>query len=201
MIETASSGRRRRIKLVYASLGTVFNDQEEAFVSIIGSFALLHEPHTYQALVAVGALSYAKLEARVANGQLFLPDNVLVVASAPQLDVLRRASLFITHCGMNSTSEAIAYGVPLVAIPVKADQPRVARRAIDEMRLGVRLELSELSAPRVAHAIETVIGKHANDCSYQRRVLEACAVSRKHNGSLNAACEIVNYISSRTQTN
>ena len=98
---------------------------------------------------------------------------------------------------MNSTIEAIAYGVPLVAIPVKADHPRVARRAVDELRL----ELSELSATRVANAIETVIGKKAKDCSHQRRVLEASAVSRQHNGSLNAACEIVDCISSRTQTN
>jgi UDP:flavonoid glycosyltransferase YjiC (YdhE family) len=42
-----------------------------------------------------------------------IPANFIVQASVPQLEILQRAGLFITHGGMNSASEAMYYGVPL----------------------------------------------------------------------------------------
>jgi UDP:flavonoid glycosyltransferase YjiC (YdhE family) len=39
-----------------------------------------------------------------------LPKNIELVKTAPQIEILKRASLFLTHCGMNSTSETIYYG-------------------------------------------------------------------------------------------
>ena len=45
-----------------------------------------------------------------------------------QLEVLQHADVFVTHGGMNSSSEALYYGVPLVVIPVTGDQPFVAKR-------------------------------------------------------------------------
>ena len=32
----------------------------------------------------------------------------------PQLEILEKNDLFITHCGMNSTNEAIKYAVPII---------------------------------------------------------------------------------------
>jgi UDP:flavonoid glycosyltransferase YjiC (YdhE family) len=34
----------------------------------------------------------------------------------PQLEILERCSLFITHCGMNSINESVYYGCPMVNI-------------------------------------------------------------------------------------
>lgn len=57
-----------------------------------------------------------------------LPGEPIVVKFAPQLDLLKRTSVAITHAGMNTTLEALAQGVPLLAIPVTNDQPGIAAR-------------------------------------------------------------------------
>jgi len=51
-----------------------------------------------------------------------VPANVLVRAYVPQLEVLRRTSVMITHGGANSVMEAIACGVPLLVAPLCNDQ-------------------------------------------------------------------------------
>jgi UDP-N-acetylglucosamine:LPS N-acetylglucosamine transferase len=47
-----------------------------------------------------------------------IPSNVIIVDKAPQIDLLKRASLCISHAGLNSTLESLAQGVPMVAIPL-----------------------------------------------------------------------------------
>ena len=51
-----------------------------------------------------------------------IPDNIYLVRSAPQLDILKRASLFITHCGMNSTSETVHFGGNIMTKLIKINQ-------------------------------------------------------------------------------
>jgi UDP:flavonoid glycosyltransferase YjiC (YdhE family) len=51
-----------------------------------------------------------------------------VVPFAPQLELLRRAAITITHAGLNTALESLAQGVPMVAIPITNDQPGVASR-------------------------------------------------------------------------
>ena len=57
-----------------------------------------------------------------------LPGNPLVVDFAPQLALLDRAAVLITHAGLNTTLEAISRGVPMVAMARSADQPGNAAR-------------------------------------------------------------------------
>ncbi|MFI6294714.1 macrolide family glycosyltransferase [Nonomuraea sp. NPDC050790] len=72
-----------------------------------------------------------------------LPDNVIARRTVPQLQVLSRAALFVTHGGMNSVNEAMAAGVPMLLIPRGADQPLVARRVVE---LGAGLSASRREA-------------------------------------------------------
>ena len=51
-----------------------------------------------------------------------VPSNVLVRPYVPQLELLSRASVMITHGGANSVMEAIACGVPLLIAPLCNDQ-------------------------------------------------------------------------------
>ncbi|KAF5466131.1 hypothetical protein F2P56_016084, partial [Juglans regia] len=69
----------------------------------------------------------------------------LVVSWSPQLDVLahRAAGCFMTHCGWNSTLEALSLGVPLVAIPQWTDQTTNAKFIVDVWKVGVRIKLDE----------------------------------------------------------
>src|SRR6202023_2067331 len=57
-----------------------------------------------------------------------LNGDPLVVKYAPQLEIVKRAALVITHAGLNTTLESLAEGVPLVCIPLGNDQPGVAAR-------------------------------------------------------------------------
>src|SRR5260221_3394134 len=56
------------------------------------------------------------------------PSNTIMVKRAPQLELLKRASVCITHAGLNTALEALAQGVPQVASPVTSDQPGVSAR-------------------------------------------------------------------------
>ncbi|XP_031120005.1 UDP-glycosyltransferase 74F2-like [Ipomoea triloba] len=69
----------------------------------------------------------------------------LVVTWCPQLQVLAHRSLgcFVTHCGWNSTLEAISLGVPMVAVPQWSDQITNAKLVMDAWKIGVRVKLDE----------------------------------------------------------
>ncbi|HEX4725594.1 MAG TPA: macrolide family glycosyltransferase [Pseudonocardiaceae bacterium] len=67
-----------------------------------------------------------------------IPANVDVRRHVPQLDVLRHATAFVTHGGMNSAMEALYFGVPTVVIPQMNEQKATALR-IEELGLGRHL--------------------------------------------------------------
>ena len=54
------------------------------------------------------------------------------------------ADVFVTHGGMNSVSESLVCGVPMVVIPVMSDQP-VNARCIEKLGVGKRLEYKSVS--------------------------------------------------------
>ncbi|XP_050298915.1 UDP-glycosyltransferase UGT5-like isoform X1 [Anthonomus grandis grandis] len=61
-----------------------------------------------------------------------LPKNIIVRSWMPQKDILAHPNvkLFITHSGFLSTIETIYHGVPVLAIPVFADQFMNAKKAV-----------------------------------------------------------------------
>ena len=74
-----------------------------------------------------------------------LPENFIVKNQIPQVSVLKQASLFITHGGMNSVSEAMVHGVPMVVIPFVSDQP-VNARQVEKLGLGKALDYKSITA-------------------------------------------------------
>src|SRR5262249_1889692 len=71
--------------------------------------------------------------------------NVLAVAYAPQIELLKRSSLCITHAGLNTVLEALSFGVPLLAIPITNDQPGVAAR-VAHKKVGLVISQDRLSS-------------------------------------------------------
>ncbi|KAL5578598.1 hypothetical protein UlMin_011040 [Ulmus minor] len=69
----------------------------------------------------------------------------LVVNWCPQLEVLAHKAVgcFVTHCGWNSTLEALSLGVPMVAIPQWTDQTTNAKFVMDAWQVGVRVMVDE----------------------------------------------------------
>ncbi|XP_059287977.1 mogroside IE synthase-like [Lycium ferocissimum] len=74
-----------------------------------------------------------------------LSEKGLVVNWCPQLDVLAHQSVgcFFTHCGWNSTLEALCLGVPMVAMPQWSDQPTNAKFISDVWQTGIRVKAGE----------------------------------------------------------
>jgi hypothetical protein len=56
------------------------------------------------------------------------PNNALIVKQAPQLELLKQATVCITHAALNTVLESLAQGVPQLAIPITYDQPGIAAR-------------------------------------------------------------------------
>jgi zeaxanthin glucosyltransferase len=125
--------------LIYASLGTLVNGLGHIHRTILDAARKLPE---MQMVLSTGR--------NVRPGDLgSVPGNVLAVQSAPQLELLKRAQLCITHAGLNTTLEALMCGVPLLAIPITFDQPGVALR-VTYHGAGEVLRLHELSSDALA---------------------------------------------------
>ncbi len=131
--------------LIYASLGTFQNGSETIFRTIADACAGLHA----QLLISVGG----GLDPGSLNN---LAGSPLVVRFAPQLKILKKAALVITHAGINTVLESLAEGVPLVAIPLGNDQPGVAAR-LKARGAGVVVSRHRLTPHRLRKAIRLVL--------------------------------------------
>ncbi len=137
--------------LLYISLGTVFNHQADFYRSCLTAFGETE----WQVVLSVGP---------DVDRTTFppIPGNFFVAPRVPQLEVLARANLFISHGGMNSTMESLSYGVPLVVIPQISEQAATARR-VQELGLGIALDREMVTAERLREAVAQV----AHDPSYR----------------------------------
>ena len=74
-----------------------------------------------------------------------LPDNIYARSFVSQLDILKHADLFITHGGMNSVSEAMYFGTPMLVIPLLNDQPINAAQ-VERLKIGRKISFFPLSS-------------------------------------------------------
>ena len=117
--------------LVLAALGTLFHRAPGLFEAIIEALGALE----VEVVAAVGRDQDAGRFASV-------PPNVSVVPWVPQAEMLGHAALFVTHGGFNSTKEALSRGVPLVVLPLGADQFYTAER-VEALGLGIQVGSDE----------------------------------------------------------
>ena len=133
--------------LIYASMGTLRNGLESVFTSI--AEAVGTRPGMQLVLSIGPSLDPEKISS--------LPANSIVVKNAPQIELLKRSTLCITHAGLNTALESLTQVVPMVAIPVSIDQPGVAAR-IAYTHTGGYVPLRELSTARLSTLIDDVLG-------------------------------------------
>ncbi|KAJ9187229.1 hypothetical protein P3X46_002713 [Hevea brasiliensis] len=74
-----------------------------------------------------------------------LGDKGLIVNWSCQVKLLTNKAVgcFLTHCGWNSTIEAMSLGVPMVAMPLWSDQPVNAKLVEDVWKVGIRVKVDE----------------------------------------------------------
>lgn len=167
--------------LIYASMGTLQNRLTPVFYKI----AEACEGLDAQLVISLGGS--AKPES--------FPDlagNPLVVEYAPQLELLEKATLMITHAGMNTAMECLKYGVPMVAIPVANDQPGVAARIVWN-GAGEAIALKKLIVTKLREAIKRVL----TEDSYKQNALRLQTAIRNAGGVKRAADIIEKAVSTK----
>jgi MGT family glycosyltransferase len=138
--------------LVHASLGTVFNDAPGIVEAIVAG--LRDEP-----LNLVVTIGHQQDPASFGPQ----PDNVIIERYIPHELLLPLCDVMLTHCGLNSAMACLTLGLPMVAVPITADQPRNAAR-LAALGAAVVVEQSERTPEAFRAATWTVL----NNLSFRR---------------------------------
>ncbi|HEY4048432.1 MAG TPA: nucleotide disphospho-sugar-binding domain-containing protein [Acidobacteriaceae bacterium] len=161
--------------LVYTSLGTLLNGIESIYKTILAAVGKLPE---IQVVLAKGNnIELSELGS--------IPSNVIVVDTAPQIELLKRSALCITHAGVNTALESLAQGVPMVAIPLGYDQFGVAVRIVYH-GVGESLGIDDLSVD----GLHALIQKVLNTPSYREKARYFKYIIEKRRG-LDVAAEVI----------
>jgi UDP:flavonoid glycosyltransferase YjiC (YdhE family) len=171
------------LPVVYFTLGTVFNmESGDLFQRVLAGLRDL----PIHLIVTVGRdMDPAEFGLQ--------PANVHMERYIPQALILPRCDLVVSHGGSGSVSGALAYGVPLLLIPMGADQPFNAARCAD-LRLAQVLDAVEATPESVRTAASALLANPAYrqaaeslraeiaalpDLEYAIRLLERLAVEKR----------------------
>lgn len=126
-------------KQIYISMGTVLNEQIDFYQNCI--FAL--KDIDADVIISIG---------NTVNPDTFrdIPENISLFPSVDQIEVLTKTDVFLTHCGMNSISESLYMGVPVVMYPQTGEQKAVAKRTFE---MGAGIYLKNGSAEKIRNSI------------------------------------------------
>jgi MGT family glycosyltransferase len=157
--------------LIYASLGTLQNQSREKFRIIAEACAGLN---VQLVLSLGGGLERKELGA--------LSGDPIVVDYAPQLELIKRASVVITHAGLNTVLESLAEAKPMVCIPLGNDQPGVAAR-VKAHGAGIVVRPTRVNAKRIRSAVRAIL----EEDSYRRAAREIQTAMARIDGLEDAA--------------
>ncbi|KFN03730.1 glycosyl transferase [Bacillus clarus] len=166
-------------KVIFISMGTVFNEQPGLYEKCFEAFK---DIDATVVLVVGKKINISQFEN--------IPNNFKLYNYVPQLEVLKHTDAFVTHGGMNSSSEALYYGVPLVVIPVTGDQPLVAKR-VAEVGAGIRLNRKEITSELLREAVKKVM----DDVTFKENSHKVGESLRDAGGYKKAIEEIVQFMS------
>lgn len=136
-------------KLIYISLGTIFNKSVEFYESCFEAFGSMDVKIIMSVGMNIDISSFKNV-----------PNNFIIRNYVPQLEILKYADLFITHGGMNSTNEGLYYSVPLIVIPHFFDQPVVAYR-VAELGAGIVIEKDKVSPELLKESVNKIFSNKA----------------------------------------
>ena len=164
---------KKRDKLIYISMGTVNNDMMSLYNRCLTALS----DTDYQVIMSVGNL--VSIEE---FGEL--PENISVFSHVDQIAVLQQADVFVSHCGMNSVSESLFFGVPLVMQPQTSEQSGVAERVY---QLGAGIKLNQSDPDSIINAIERIFA----DSGYKQNADVISKSFKRCSGAKGAADKII----------
>lgn len=132
-------------KVIYVSLGTIFNNSIEFYENCFEALANMD----VEVVMSVGKKTDINMFKDI-------PSNFIVRNYVPQLEILKYADVFITHGGMNSTNEGLYYDIPLILIPQSVDQPFVANR-VAQLGAGIVIEKNIITPEILKQSVVTIL--------------------------------------------
>lgn len=149
---------------VLVTFGTVFNRVPGVFEAVIS--ALADEPVTVVVTTGPG---------RSPRDLGPLPANTHAKEFIPYAQLLPHCDAIVCHAGFGTTMWALAHDLPVVSIPLSADQPIHAARG-EELGVGVRIEDDELPPERIRDAVRRTLGDRdlldaASDLGHEIRTM------------------------------
>lgn len=136
-------------KIIYVSFGTIQTEIGDrrlgAFKAAIDAF----KDEDVSVIMAIGAHNKKEDFEEI-------PENFYLYDYVPQAEVLKKADLFVTHCGMNSVNDAIYSGVPMIGIPGAYDQMLTAE-TLEHRKIGKEISIKNLTPESLKKAAEAIL--------------------------------------------
>ncbi|RCV36439.1 hypothetical protein SETIT_7G319100v2 [Setaria italica] len=150
--------------VVYVSSGSVTKYTKRQMDEIVGGLRQCGRP--YLLVVRKDDESHSLEDHTQGQG--------MVVEWCNQLEVLSHSAVgcFVSHCGWNSTIEAMASGVPIIGVPNMFDQPTNTYLVDKEWEIGIKGERNGdgvLTGTELARCIELVMGEGAKAKAIRER--------------------------------
>lgn len=139
--------------LLYVSLGTLHHGNSAFFATCIEAF----RDYPGQVLLSVGRGTDLSAYADA-------PSNFIFAEAVPQLAVLERARIFLTHGGLNSVHEGLWHGVPMVAVPQQIEQfynAQAMQAAGAGLVLDAEIKGRHVTAAELRSAVDQAEAGHA----------------------------------------
>jgi MGT family glycosyltransferase len=171
---------RGDLPLVYVSFGSLMSPEPETLRALASAL----EPEQAQLVLVVKDMR------RLVEP---LPANVLAVEYAPQVQVLERASVMISHGGCNGVLEGLASATPLLVVPLAYDQPMNAE-FVRRAGAGQTLVPVEVTQTRARDLLLPLLRADAPERAAAARIAEAC---KKQDGALRTAELLLELAASR----
>lgn len=144
-------------------------------------------PVMHRVIEALGALpvrALVTLGPSLDRSEFVAPPNTVIETFVPHDVVMPLADVMVTQCGLGTLAKAFAFGLPLVCIPILADQPGNAALVVVR---GAGVRLSPGARP---HEIARAIVRVLREPHFREAARQLASRISPEDGALNAAVEL-----------
>jgi len=137
--------------LIYISMGTLYKPTIDFFKTCLEAFR--KEQKKYDVIISIGKGTNIE--------EIGLcPDHIFIRPYVPQLRVLERTKVFVSHGGMGGINESMFYGVPMLLLPKTIEQQINARR-IEELGAGIDLKTQDVTPEQLVVGVQKLLSSNS----------------------------------------
>ncbi|MNW38548.1 Oleandomycin glycosyltransferase [compost metagenome] len=118
----------------------------------------IYRAYGWQAIINIG-------DSEDISKDLDIPEHVYLSNHVPQLQILKKADVVVSHGGYGTIKECIAYAVPMAVFPCIYDQPGNAAR-VQYHQLGIKGDIHRIQPSELTQMIDSLL----NNSIYKERI-------------------------------